>query len=170
MSDANGTSDLPGSNGAKDLSMEEVLASIRRILSEEQGRLRFGQEPEGELILDSSMLISMRGVPVSEPAVKIVFPLQEGGISSEAENRYEEIEQTQHFEGFAEQPDVGQAPDLAEYLSKKIEIDSKIAIGRPDVTLEDMVREALEPMLKTWLNNNLPALVERVVRTETNRL
>ena len=33
-------------------------------------------------------------------------------------------------------------------------------------TLEDLVREMLRPMLKTWLDDNLPGMVERLVRAE----
>jgi uncharacterized protein len=37
-------------------------------------------------------------------------------------------------------------------------------------TLEDLVREMLRPMLKTWLDDNLPSLVERLVRAEIERV
>ncbi|MFY9694205.1 MAG: DUF2497 domain-containing protein [Xanthobacteraceae bacterium] len=37
-------------------------------------------------------------------------------------------------------------------------------------TLEDLVREMLRPMLKTWLDDNLPGTVERLVRAEIERV
>lgn len=37
-------------------------------------------------------------------------------------------------------------------------------------TLEDLVREMLRPMLKAWLDDNLPGMVERMVRTEIERV
>jgi cell pole-organizing protein PopZ len=37
-------------------------------------------------------------------------------------------------------------------------------------TLEDLVREMLRPLLKTWLDDNLPGLVERLVRAEIERV
>ena len=37
-------------------------------------------------------------------------------------------------------------------------------------TLEDIVREMLRPMLKTWLDDNLPPLVERLVAAEIQRV
>jgi cell pole-organizing protein PopZ len=37
-------------------------------------------------------------------------------------------------------------------------------------TLEDLVREMLRPMLKAWLDDNLPSLVERLVRAEIERV
>jgi hypothetical protein len=37
-------------------------------------------------------------------------------------------------------------------------------------TLEDVVRDTLRPMLKAWLDDNLPQLVERLVRAEIERI
>jgi uncharacterized protein len=37
-------------------------------------------------------------------------------------------------------------------------------------TLEDLVREMLRPLLKSWLDDNLPSLVERLVRAEIERV
>jgi hypothetical protein len=37
-------------------------------------------------------------------------------------------------------------------------------------TLEDLVKEMLRPMLKSWLDDNLPSLVERLVRAEIERV
>jgi hypothetical protein len=37
-------------------------------------------------------------------------------------------------------------------------------------TLEDLVREMLRPLLKGWLDDNLPGLVERLVRAEIERV
>ena len=37
-------------------------------------------------------------------------------------------------------------------------------------TLEDLVKEMLRPMLKAWLDDNLPVMVERLVRAEIERV
>jgi cell pole-organizing protein PopZ len=37
-------------------------------------------------------------------------------------------------------------------------------------TLEDLVREILQPQLASWVDGNLPGLVERTVRTEIERI
>jgi uncharacterized protein len=37
-------------------------------------------------------------------------------------------------------------------------------------TLEDLVKEMLRPMLKSWLDDNLPGLVERIVKAEIERV
>jgi len=38
------------------------------------------------------------------------------------------------------------------------------------VTLEDIVREILHPMLRDWMNENLPPMVERIVQKELEKL
>ena len=37
-------------------------------------------------------------------------------------------------------------------------------------TLEDLVQDMLRPMLKAWLDDNLPSMVERLVRAEIERV
>jgi cell pole-organizing protein PopZ len=55
-------------------------------------------------------------------------------------------------------------------LIRSISSDRQIAVGRVGLTLEDLVREELRPLLKSWLDSNLPLLVERIVRAEIQRV
>lgn len=43
-------------------------------------------------------------------------------------------------------------------------------LGNNARTLEDLVKEMLRPMLKGWLDDNLPTMVERIVRAEIERV
>ena len=45
---------------------------------------------------------------------------------------------------------------------------SRVYHGGP--TIEDLVREEMRPLLKLWLDQNLPPLVERLVRAEIERV
>jgi cell pole-organizing protein PopZ len=45
-----------------------------------------------------------------------------------------------------------------------------LPLGDGTRTIEDVVRELLRPMLKSWLDDNLPAMVERLVRSEIERV
>ena len=44
------------------------------------------------------------------------------------------------------------------------------AFAQNGQTIEGLVREMLRPMLKSWLDDNLPGLVERLVRAEIERV
>jgi len=41
--------------------------------------------------------------------------------------------------------------------------------GGSDKTIEDMVSEMLRPMLKDWIDQNLPAMVQAIVEREISR-
>ena len=43
-------------------------------------------------------------------------------------------------------------------------------VGDGNKTLEQLVKELLRPILKDWLDTNLPGMVERIVREEVERI
>ena len=43
-------------------------------------------------------------------------------------------------------------------------------VKKNERSLEDVVRETLRPMLKSWLDENLPSVVERMVQEEIERV
>ena len=43
-------------------------------------------------------------------------------------------------------------------------------VKKHEPSLEDVVRETLRPMLKLWLDENLPRVVERMVEAEIERV
>jgi cell pole-organizing protein PopZ len=76
-------------------------------------------------------------------------------------------------------PDRTLSSDIAEEL---LEPATKAAVkgtfGRlnglssvaPGITIEEMIRDLMRPMLKEWLDENLPAVVERMVEKEIARI
>jgi uncharacterized protein len=48
--------------------------------------------------------------------------------------------------------------------------EGEVSLGGVDRTLEDIVRDMLRPLLQTWLDENLPGIVERLVREEIARV
>lgn len=46
----------------------------------------------------------------------------------------------------------------------------EVVLPHKDRTVEDLVKEILRPMLKDWLDRNLPAIVERLVKAEIERV
>lgn len=53
-------------------------------------------------------------------------------------------------------------------LTKRMPINSSRSYD--GVTLEDIVRETLNPMLREWMDDNLPNMVERIVQKELEKL
>ena len=188
--------------------MEEILASIRKIIAEDDipksppnpsaapapvlkavAPLRpVENAPQDEAIadiLDLTEEMSASAPPVFrsleaqadalfavvEAAAVTVEPA-EAPVSSAEDS---EIVEADHLESarqaLAEQMD---PPLLSGAASAAV--DNAFAslahtvLARNDGSLDDMVREMLRPMLKSWLDDNLPSLVERLVRAEIERV
>lgn len=59
---------------------------------------------------------------------------------------------------------------LARLLSGNVAIERELPGRVGNVTLEDMTRELLRPLLKTWLDENLPAIIEKQVAREIEKI
>jgi uncharacterized protein len=55
-------------------------------------------------------------------------------------------------------------------LTRAVAQERTATVTRNGPSIEDVVREELRPMLKAWLDAHLPATVERLVRTEIERV
>jgi cell pole-organizing protein PopZ len=55
-------------------------------------------------------------------------------------------------------------------LVRSINNGRAVAVSRGGITIEDIVREEIRPMLKAWLDTHLPGLVERIVQAEIERV
>jgi cell pole-organizing protein PopZ len=150
--------------------MEDILASIRRILNEDDsaaaptaehsaaGSQTHKPEEDGVLVLDDSMLITAGATataPPSEPANPPAEPSSHGILPRQTLLAPE-----------AEAAAVSSVGTLLRTLT--VERHTEVSRGGP--TIEDLVREEIRPMLKNWLDANLPPLVERLVRSEIERV
>jgi uncharacterized protein len=132
-------------------SVEEILTSIRRIVAEDHS-------PAGERATVPPITGATRGIDPREVRSGLTTPLRSAERSWEGESR-------------------GRIPVPAPIVSSSTEAAVTGALRRvapqiepPLHSLEDTVRDMLRPMLKAWLDENLPALVERVLQAEIGRL
>ena len=56
--------------------------------------------------------------------------------------------------------------DVLGDLARAILGQRELQVGGSDIPLEGMVREMMRPLLKEWLDQNLPYLIERLVKKE----
>ena len=57
-----------------------------------------------------------------------------------------------------------------ETIPRKQPAGPELPLGAGGRTLEEMVRDALHPLLRAWLDDHLPDIVERLVREEIQRV
>ncbi|MBY0510090.1 MAG: DUF2497 domain-containing protein, partial [Rhodospirillaceae bacterium] len=55
-------------------------------------------------------------------------------------------------------------------LAQAVARERAVALGNHGLTLEQLVREICTPILKHWLDTNLPYMVERIVKQEIERI
>ena len=60
--------------------------------------------------------------------------------------------------------------DALQELAKALLNKRDIGIGNRDMTLEGLIRELLRPLLKEWMDQNLPYLIERLVKKEIDHM
>ena len=140
-----------------DPSMEDILASIRRILSEEEAQA-VAPEPllppvatDDVLVLDSSMMVQESHEAGGQPALEPTPP---------------PVEASQLVAPAA----AAAAASSVGSLVRALAADRSVQIHGGGPTIEDRVRAELRPLLKEWLDTNLPGVVERGVRVEIERV
>ncbi|MAI12070.1 MAG: hypothetical protein CBD27_10095 [Rhodospirillaceae bacterium TMED167] len=60
--------------------------------------------------------------------------------------------------------------DTLQELAKALLSRRDIAVGSREMTLEGLIREILRPLLREWLDENLPYLIERLVKKEIDHM
>ena len=172
-------------------SMEDILASIRRILSEEEEEAQAAEEVGG-------LEMDLSAEPETEPE-----PEPEPVPEPEPEPAPEPMPEPEPVAALEPEPaapppapmptpmaDVLQltpemvtseivsastahaATDILSELAKAILNRRDVAVddAGQTMTLEGMVREMLKPLLREWLDRNLPYLIERLVKKEIDTM
>ena len=132
---------------SREPSMEDILASIKRVIAEEKElraavppRLPGEAEDEQDEVLELDE--SMAAEEPSSPPMELGPPL----LDEEA----------------------------ADTSRQKLEALTSVAASAPPQSavnpLEDMLREMLKPILKQWLDENLPRIVDEHVKREISRI
>ncbi len=60
--------------------------------------------------------------------------------------------------------------DMHQVDLERVAAERGTAVRSGGPTIEDVVREELRPLLKEWLDQHLPSVVERLVRVEIERV
>ncbi|HYD86761.1 MAG TPA: DUF2497 domain-containing protein [Vitreimonas sp.] len=150
-------------------SMEEILASIRRIISEEE------QAPEPVLDLtqtDEPVAAAPAPQPQQTAAEDdIVFEAVEQVVTQQASPAPQPATPAPQIESGALGDGIVSPPSASAAASALARLSGTLRIAdTPNQTIEGVVRELLKPMLKEWLDKNLPAIVDARVEAELERI
>jgi uncharacterized protein len=149
-------------------SMDEILASVRRILAEDDRPRPSPRVRANDEVLELTEAINEDGTtrhiaPVSLVAPEAPQKLHDGRI---------EPAPPRPRDAAADAPEprlVSEvASDAVAASFARLAGVSRRDEGEP--SLDDLVRDTLRPMLQAWLDAHLPELVERLVRAEIARV
>ncbi|MET0336482.1 MAG: DUF2497 domain-containing protein [Caulobacter sp.] len=163
---------------AQEPTMEEILASIRRIISEDDAPAEGAAAEEApepaaeessyeEYTPDTSADAGEDVLELTEP---LDAPVESHGdldvytppaAAAEPEPALPPLAETERLVG-----DQAAAAAASAFTS----LSAAITMPKEGRTLEDVVREMLRPMLKSWLDDNLPRIVEAQVAQEVERI
>lgn len=181
---------------ANEPSMEEILASIRRIISDDEVKpaeagveaAPIAEEPPPPPPIEDDVLDLGAEASLVPPPEPEAVPPADGDVDFLEPPPPPEPEPMaivppppppapEPAHSFAAAPPPP-AFDMAQLLSDQTSSAVTSAFGQlahtvltnNARTLEDLVKDMLKPMLKTWLDDNLPTMVERLVRAEIERV
>jgi uncharacterized protein len=177
-------------------SMEEILASIRRIISDDDAlRSSEPDEPSSSPLSNVLDIAELHVSPLIAPSPNesVLGPWSRGEALAVDTHAEDDIVEDRHIPAeraeriptpiaVRESPPVIAAP--VEHAAADVLISNETSasvFGAFDLlsaslkpsqpqTVDDLMKEMLRPMLKAWLNDNLPSLVERLVRDEIERV
>lgn len=184
-------------------SMEEILASIRRIIADDEKPaappepepVALAPEPEPVVeepveddVLDLGAEASRVEEPAPEPAPPaaehhddIAFAEPQAAEPPAPEPEPPSFEPPEPaafvpppFQPAPNQPSLDMAALISEQtgaaVNNAFSALAHTVLNNNARTLEDLVKDMLKPMLKAWLDDNLPTMVERLVRAEIERV
>jgi hypothetical protein len=136
-------------------SMEDILASIKKVIAEEK---------------ELRSTVQVASPPPAAPAF-------EPELEEPVEPEVLELDQPVVEEMHLPQVDLGPplvSDDAAEASRARLAALQEAAAAAPPLPavnpLEQMVRDMLRPMLKDWLDQNLPGIVDEHVKREIGRI
>lgn len=191
---------MPDPKSASDPSMDDILASIRKIISDDEARAQVNSPqaqpssrpsvtpprigPEGESRLhaggrDDVLLLTDLIEEPKSGTVPPPIPLPRIDPVRATEMPQPSIEAARPGDSsLVGGGAAGSTTSAFARLNQAVQdsvpspaaADPGPVVGTGGKTVEELVKETLRPMLKEWLDQNLPQLVERYVEREIVRL
>jgi cell pole-organizing protein PopZ len=156
---------------AHEPSMEEILASIRNIIADDREPAQtaatkpapLGPAPSPQIVYSKDALAPQ--CLTSQPAQR-----PDANAPTVVWRRPQTVDPESLADSVPPDEDALLSAEANEAVTASFGALSATLAVRSAELADDLVREMLRPMLKQWLDENLPALVERLVRAEIQRV
>ncbi len=146
-------------------SVEEILESIKKVIARD--------DHESSLAPPRRAVPSAFTAPRAAPQERVDPPveIEEEVLDLAEENELFDPAASRSEEGLTNEASARSMRESLAALAMMSEPGAKPQIVRSgETSLEGLVREMLRPMLAQWLDENLPEIVERLVKAEITRI
>lgn len=166
--------------------MEEILASIRRIIADEKDPNAAPVEEAApvvepkddvleltQIVQDDGSIADVREMePPAPPPIPAPEPFSFAPVPEPAPPAMDKAEADSLLSNIASSAATSSLAALAStvQIEQRAALHGSTGLGNMGRTLEDLVIELMKPMLKDWLDQNLPPIVERLVQKEVERI
>jgi uncharacterized protein len=151
-------------------SMEEILSSIKKIISEDSEKsLSVPRARRPMPRVDETEAVTEVASPVAAHDILELTELQADAPTPAATPEMPIVPETKP-EAALELVSPVAAAASRHALESLATIVAKPNAPSAGLTIDDLARELLRPMLKEWLDENLPGIVENVVAKEVARI
>jgi len=150
-------------------SMEEIIASISRIITEDK-KPNEGPHPVSR---ESGDILNLTDAVNEDGSVRRLVPLADNLSAQSPVTPAAPEEQPALAERILSSATSGAAAAAFAQLGalpRERRRECELPLGGAERTLEDVVRDLLRPLLQAWLDEHLPGIVERLVREEIARV
>ena len=153
---------------AHEPSMEEILASIRNIIADDpaKGGTPKPQQTPGPM----PQIVRSNDIGASYLDASGASQRPEANAPTVVWRRPQAVEAEPAADALEPSEDALLSPEANEAVALSFGALSANLEVRSAELADGMVRDMLRPMLKQWLDENLPAVVERLVREEIQRV
>lgn len=147
--------------------MEEILSSIRRVMAREDAESDKAPRIKTRVIADP--FAAQEAIETAEASDEEVLELTDTTADSQPDETPADATRVED-DPLLSKDRVEASRNTLSQLAEIVKPQPRADLPIGTVSLDDMVREAIKPMLKQWLDQNLPTIVEDMVAREIQRI
>jgi uncharacterized protein len=152
---------------AHEPSMEEILASIRNIITDDPAK---GAAPKEPTPAPAPQIVYSKNATAPRGDTPGLSQRPDANTPTVVWRRPQAVEAEPAAHTGESSADPLLSPEASEAVALSFGALSANLEVRSAELADSMVRDMLRPMVKTWLDDNLPTMVERLVREEIQRV
>lgn len=163
----------------QDPSIEEILESIRQIISDDSGAeakpavakpvASASPQPAPQQPMEKVLDLTEKVAP-PQPAAAAPTPAPAPAPAAAAVPKPQPAPADNSAALLSNATAEAATAAMAKLLSGNVAVERDVPGKVGNITLEDMTRDLIRPLVKSWLDQNLPQIIEKMVQKEIEKI